>query len=191
MNITPLDIRQKQFKLKFRGFDMREVDSFLEEVTEQMESLVRDNESLKEQLATSESRLNEFMETERELRNTLMAAHKMSEEIKAQSEREAELRIKEAELEAERMLAEARRVIAKTQNDIEELKRIKERFSVKLKGLIEDHLKMIVYEERQERLERQGQTQAQGQSAARQTRQEAPAGQQGLELPENPEGEAR
>lgn len=191
MNITPLDIRQKQFKLKFRGFDMREVDAFLEEVTEQMESLIRENESLKEQFASAESRLTEFMETERELRNTLMAAHKMSEEIKAQSEREAELKIKEAELEAERMLAEARRVIAKTQNDIEELRRIKERFSVKLKGLIEDHLKMIVYEERQERLERQGQTQAQTQAAARQPRQETQAEQPALELPENPEGEAQ
>lgn len=190
MNITPLDIRQKQFKLKFRGFDMREVDSFLEEVTEQLESLIRENEGLKEQIASADARLTEFMETERELRNTLMAATKMAEEMRMASEREAELKLKAAELDAERMMADARKSLAKTQNDIEELRRIKERFSVKLKGLIEDHLKMIVYEERQERMERQGQAQA----AARQPRQEAQetrGGQPSLELPDNPEGEAQ
>ncbi|MBP1720311.1 MAG: DivIVA protein, partial [Deltaproteobacteria bacterium] len=29
MKITPLDIQQQQFRMRFRGFDMVEVDNFL------------------------------------------------------------------------------------------------------------------------------------------------------------------
>ena len=47
MRITPLDIQQKQFTSKFRGFDMEEVDSFLELLREEMEELLRDNANLR------------------------------------------------------------------------------------------------------------------------------------------------
>lgn len=150
MNISPLDIKQKQFKLKFRGFDINEVDGFLEEVTAELEALVKENESLKEQNAGLDAQLTEFRETEKSLRNTLMSAQKMAEELKSSTEREANLKIKEAELEAEKIFRDARQTLARTQEEINELKRIKERFTLKLRGLIEDHLQMLSYEERQE-----------------------------------------
>jgi len=150
VNISPLDIKQKQFKLKFRGFDINEVDGFLEEVTAELEALVKENESLKEQNAGLDAQLTEFRETEKSLRNTLMSAQKMAEELKSSTEREANLKIKEAELEAEKIFRDARQTLARTQEEINELKRIKERFTLKLRGLIEDHLQMLSYEERQE-----------------------------------------
>ena len=42
MRITPLDIQQKQFSTRFKGFDMEEVDSFLELIREEMEELLRE-----------------------------------------------------------------------------------------------------------------------------------------------------
>ena len=103
MNITPLDIRQKQFSTSFRGFNISEVDSFLEEVTSQMEALVREVEFLKEQNASLDAQLAEFRLTEKNLRDTLMAAQKMSEELKASAEKESRLKLKEAEMEAEKI----------------------------------------------------------------------------------------
>ncbi len=150
MNITPLDIKQKQFKLKFRGFDIQEVDGFLEEVTAEMESMLKENEFLKDQNATMEAQLAEFKLTEQSLRNTLISAQKMAEDMKASSERDANLKVKEAELEAERILRDARLALAKATEEINELKRIRERFSIKIRGVIEDHLKMLSYDERQD-----------------------------------------
>ncbi len=149
MNITPLDIKQKQFKLKFRGFDIQEVDGFLEEVTAEMESMLKENEFLKDQNATMEAQLAEFKLTEQSLRNTLISAQKMAEEMKTSSLRDANLKVKEAELEAERILRDARLALAKATEEINELKRIRERFSIKIRGVIEDHLKMLSYDERQ------------------------------------------
>src|SRR4030042_1714674 len=48
MRITPLDIQQKQFPYKLRGFDDEEVYAFLELIREEMEDLLRENASLKE-----------------------------------------------------------------------------------------------------------------------------------------------
>ena len=49
MRITPLDIQQKQFATRLRGFDMEEVDSFLELIREEMEELLRENANLREE----------------------------------------------------------------------------------------------------------------------------------------------
>ncbi len=150
MNITPLDIKQKQFSLKFRGFDMNEVDSFLEEVTSEMEVLMRENDQLREENKTMQAALSEFRETEKNLRDTLMAAQKMSEEMRLSAEKETALRLKQAEIDAEEMMRKSRRELAKIEQEIAELNRVKERFALKIKGVIEDHLKMLNYEEKQE-----------------------------------------
>jgi cell division initiation protein len=60
MRITPLDIQQKQFPVKFRGFDEEEVDSFLELVREEMEELLRDNASLREESKKYEKQVKEY-----------------------------------------------------------------------------------------------------------------------------------
>ena len=153
VNISPIDIKQKQFALKFRGFDVKEVDGFLNEVTDEMESLIRENETLKEAKATLEGQLMEYKETEKNLRDTLMAAQRMADDMKSSSLRESDLKIKEAELEADRILRTARHELSKTEEEIEELRRIKERFKLKIKGVVEDHLKMIMYEDKQEGVE--------------------------------------
>ena len=148
MNITPLDIRQKQFKLEFRGFSKTEVDNFLEEVTQEFEALMRENEALREDNARLEERVLEFRENEKTLRDTLVAAQKISEEMKAASDREAQLKLQQAEMDAEKLVSEAKAQLAKTEEEIAELGRIKERFRISLRGMIEEHLKMLVYEDK-------------------------------------------
>ena len=46
MNLTPLDIQQQKFKTRIRGFDVREVDAFLEQVANVFESLHRTHKSM-------------------------------------------------------------------------------------------------------------------------------------------------
>lgn len=149
MHITPLEVKQKQFKLGFRGFDINEVDAFLEEVTMAMEELVRDRETLREDKAKLESQVEMYQQTERGLRDTLVAAQQMSGEMKAAAEKEARMKVQEAEMDAEKLLRGARAELVRTQEEISELKRIRERFKMKIKGVIEDHLKMLDYDERQ------------------------------------------
>lgn len=146
MRITPLDIQQKQFPIKFRGFDVEEVYAFLEVVREEMEELTRDNSVLKENLFRMENQLKEFKDMESTLRETLLTAQQMVDDYKTNSLKEAELMHREAELKAERLLSEAHEKVVKIHEDIVDMKGIRRHFKEELRRLIESHLKMLEFD---------------------------------------------
>jgi cell division initiation protein len=156
MRITPLDIQQKQFPMKFRGFDVEEVYAFLEVIREEMEDLLRENASLKENVYRLENQIKEFKDMETTLRETLMTAQQMVEDYKTNARKEAELLVKEAELNADTILKEAQEKVIKIHEDIVDLKGIRRHFKEELKRLIESHLKMIEFDKEREGEEEKG-----------------------------------
>jgi cell division initiation protein len=150
MRITPLDIQQKQFPMRFRGFDVEEVYAFLEVIREEMEDLLRENASLKEDMIKLENQLKEYKDMETTLRETLMTAQQMVEEYKTNARKEAELLIKEAEIKADTLLKEAQEKVIKIHEDIVDLKGIRRHFKEELKRLIEGHLKMLDFDKERE-----------------------------------------
>ena len=150
MRITPLDIQQKQFKVKFRGFDVEEVYGFLEIVREEMEDLLRENANLKENIQRSDSQVREYRDMETTLKETLMTAQQMVEDYKTNSRKEAELLIKEAEARADSLIREAHEKVIKIHEDITDMKGIRRHFKEELKRLIENHLKMLEFDDRRE-----------------------------------------
>jgi cell division initiation protein len=58
MKITPQDIIDKEFRVKFRGFDMVEVDTFLEEVAEIFFKLNEENTRLNEKVLTLQENID-------------------------------------------------------------------------------------------------------------------------------------
>jgi cell division initiation protein len=150
MRITPLDIQQKQFKVKFRGFDMEEVYSFLEMIRESLEEILKENSMLKEKVTILENQLEEYRKIEQSIRDTLMTAQKLVEDYKANAKKEAELIIKEAELKAEQILNEAQEKVVKIHEDIVDLKGIRRHFKEEIKRLIESHLRMLEFDKERE-----------------------------------------
>ncbi len=150
MRITPLDIQQKQFPIKFRGFDVEEVYAFLEVIREEMEELLRENSSLKEKVHTLEKHMKEYKNIETTLRETLVAAQQMVEDYKSNAQKEADLTIKEAELKADSMIKEAQEKVVKIHEDIVDLKGIRRHFKEEIKRLLENHLRMIEFDKERE-----------------------------------------
>lgn len=150
MRITPLDIQQKTFPMKFRGFDVTEVLAFLELVREQLEDLLRENASLKEKLMTIEGQLKEYKGMDETLRETLTTAQQMVEEYKTGARKEAELIAREAELKAEVLLRDAQEKVVKIHEDIVDLKGIRRHFKEELRRLIESHLRMLEFDAERE-----------------------------------------
>lgn len=150
MRITPLDIQQKQFPMKFRGFDVEEVYAFLEVIREEMEELLRENATLKESVHRAENQIKEYRDMETTLRETLMTAQQMVEDYKTNARKEAELLIKEAELKADTMLRDAQEKVVKIHEDIVDLKGIRRHFKEELKRLIESHMRMLEFDKERE-----------------------------------------
>jgi cell division initiation protein len=157
MRITPLDIQQKQFPMKFRGFDVEEVYAFLEVIREEMEDLLRENASLKESVQRAESQIKEYKDMETTLRETLLTAQQMVEDYKTNARKEAELIVKEAELKADTLIKQAQEKVIKIHEDIVDLKGIRTHFKEELKRMVEGHLKMLEFDrEREEEEEKEG-----------------------------------
>jgi len=156
MRITPLDIQQKQFPMKFRGFDVEEVFAFLEVIREEMEDLLRENASLKENAQRTENQIKEYRDMETTLRETLLTAQQMVDDYKTNARKEAELIVKEAELRADTLIREAQEKVIKIHEDIVDLKGIRTHFKEELKRMIESHLKMIEFDREREGDEERG-----------------------------------
>lgn len=150
MRITPLDIQQKQFSVKFRGFDMEEVDSFLELVREEMEELLRENANLKEEARRYEKQLKEYKNIETTLRDTLVGTQQMVEEFKNNARKEAELIKKEAQLEAENMIKQAQEKVIKIHEDITDLKGVRIHFKEEVRRLAEGVLRELDFDRKRE-----------------------------------------
>lgn len=150
MRITPLDIQQKQFKVKFRGFDMEEVYSFLEIIREELEEILKENSMLKEKIAIMESQIDDHRKVEQSIRDTLITAQKLVDEYHGNARKEAELIIKEAEIKAENIIKEAQEKVVKIHEDIVDLKGIRRHFKEEIKRLIESHLRMLEFDKERE-----------------------------------------
>lgn len=148
MRISPLEIQQKNFKTKLRGFDMEEVYGFLEIVREEMEDLLRENSNLKENIQRAESQIKEYRDMETTLRETLMTAQQMVEDYKINARKEAELLVREAESKADSVIKEAHERVIKIHEDITDMKGIRRHFREELKRLVEGHLRMLETDER-------------------------------------------
>ncbi|MFI5293503.1 MAG: DivIVA domain-containing protein [Thermodesulfovibrionales bacterium] len=146
MRITPLDIQQKQFPMKFRGFDVEEVYAFLEVIREEMEELLRENASLKENVQRAANHIKEYKDMETTLRETLMTAQQMVEDYKTNARKEAELLIREAEIRADELIKDAQEKVIKIHEDIVDLKGIRRHFREELKRLIENHTRMLEHD---------------------------------------------
>jgi cell division initiation protein len=151
MLLIPLEIQQKEFRIRFyRGLDAKEVESFLQKVSEQMSSLLKSIDQLKRELENRDRQLSEHQEREQTLRNTLISAQKTVEQMKLNAEKEAKLLVSEAEVKAERILNNAHNRLAQIHEDIAELKRQRTQFELKVRATVETYQKMLDMQKEEE-----------------------------------------
>jgi cell division initiation protein len=143
MRITPMDIRQQQFTVRFRGFDRQEVDAFLADVAADYEQLVKENALLKEQLAALEERSRGVEGREKLLQDTLLTTQRLAEEMKDGAKREANLLVREAELQGDKLLEEARAEEAKIKAEILALKRTRRQLAEGLRVTLDMYQRLV------------------------------------------------
>jgi cell division initiation protein len=122
MKVTPLDLRQQRFKSVMRGFDRDEVTQFLSEVADDYEQALRDADKVREDLSRTQAQLEELREHERNLRNTLLTAQRLSDEIRANAEQEARRITREAESRADLVLQKAQARLEDVQREIDNIR---------------------------------------------------------------------
>ena len=122
MRIGPLDLRQQHFKVGMRGFDRTEVVAFLTEAADDYEHALREIDRLRQDLARMEALLNEHRDREDNLRNTLLTAQRLADEVKTAAQNEAKMIIREAQGRADLLLQKAQARLDDLDRDIAELR---------------------------------------------------------------------
>ena len=143
MNITPLDITQKQFRRRMRGLDAEEVEAFLALVAVEFEALVKENGALRENNQRISESVAELKSRERALQETLVTAQRASQEIRDAARKEAEITLSDAELQAEKIVQAAHGRFLRIVDDINELKRQRIQFETNVRTLVESHVKLL------------------------------------------------
>jgi cell division initiation protein len=104
MKISPMDIQRQEFARVLRGYDREEVRTYLNIVAEEVAALQRERDSLDQQVQNMQGLLDEHRQREAILKNTLLTAQRVSEEIREVARKQSENVVKEAEMQADRLL---------------------------------------------------------------------------------------
>jgi cell division initiation protein len=143
MKITPLDIQQQQFKTRFRGFDIREVDAFLEQMAETFDSFQKENQNRGDEVRRLELEIQGYRKREETFKRALLNSQKVLDQMKDNARKSAELIIAEAEVKAEKILNKAHNRLAQLHEDIAELKRQRIQIEVQISSIIEAHSRLL------------------------------------------------
>lgn len=143
MQLKPVEIQERQFRLKFRGFDVREVDEFLESIARVYEDALKDNKKLETEIGEINQRLEEHRHREKTFQRTLKNSHQVLEQLKKNARKSAELIISDAEGKAERILNRAYNRLSQLHEDIAQLKRQRMQIQQQIKTIVETHSKML------------------------------------------------
>lgn len=122
MKVTPLDLRQAKLRVTMRGYDRNEVDALLNEVADDYEQALRESDRLRQELLRLEAVVAEHREHERNLRNTLLTAQRLADEIREHAELESRRVVEEAESRAELIYQQTQGRLTEIQREIDGLK---------------------------------------------------------------------
>jgi cell division initiation protein len=122
MRISPMDMRQQRFKPAMRGYDRTEVVAFLTEAADDYEHAMREIDRLRGDLMRMEALLFEHRERENNLRDTLLTANRLSEELKDAAQNEAKLMVREAQGRADLLIQKAQVRLDELDHDCNEMK---------------------------------------------------------------------
>lgn len=143
MKLTPLEIRKQEFRKAMRGFDPIEVQTFLEMVSEQYEELVEENKRQSRQLIELQTKLENYQNSEKTLRETLLNVQEVKKQSEESSRRQADLILKEAELKALEILENARKQTRKIREEVNWLKSQKESFINRLRHILASQIELL------------------------------------------------
>ena len=143
MPLTPLDIHNKEFGRRLRGYDEDEVNEFLDQVIKDYESIIRENKEIQNQMLALQEKLNHFTNIEDTLSKTIIVAQEAADEVRNNAKKEAQLIIKEAEKNADRIINESLNKSRKVSLEVEELKKQASIYRARFRTLVEAQLELL------------------------------------------------
>jgi cell division initiation protein len=149
-DLTPLEIQKQTFSRTIKGYNADEVRAYLHLVAEEIERLLRENDRLSRDSSMLREDLEDHSNRERILKDTLLSAQKVAEDLTTNARKEAELIVKDAELLADRVIAQAMHRVSDLERSIGDLKLERRAARNKLQGTLDTIQQMVVLDAEEE-----------------------------------------
>lgn len=120
--VTPLDMRQARFSKRMRGFDPAAVTTFLEEASGGFERALRENERLRQEIGRLEGLLSQFRDLEGGIKNTLVTAQRVADDLRDGASQDASRIVREAENRAEFLVEKAHGRVEDIEREVDALR---------------------------------------------------------------------
>ena len=148
MKIAPIDIAHKGFNRKMFGLDPEEVMEFLKSVSEEMETLIRERNQMKEAVREKELNILEYRERDKVLKDTIISAQRMSDKMKEDAEREVRLIINDAHQKAEIIVRDSKDSIKKLYREVTDLQKVRSQYEANMRSMMQAHLALLDQQDR-------------------------------------------
>jgi cell division initiation protein len=155
MKVSPLDLRQVKFRTTFRGFDKAEVLALIAEVTDDYEHALGDVDRLRQEVSKMEALLNQHREHERDLRDTLITAQRVSDDIRTNADAQARNIVREAEGRSDLLLQKTQARLEDVQREIDGMKLKRREVETSLESTISSLRNTLEFVREQEQRERE------------------------------------
>ncbi|HCQ89550.1 MAG TPA: cell division protein DivIVA, partial [Clostridium sp.] len=143
MRLTSIDINNKEFKRSMRGYNLDEVDEFLEKVSEDYEGIYKENATLKERISVFEDKLDHYSKIEATIQSTLLLAQNAAEQAKITAQNEAELILRNANESAKKILDKAHSDVLQINDEFDKTKQEFLKFRTKFRNFMVSQLEMF------------------------------------------------
>ncbi|MCC5895096.1 MAG: DivIVA domain-containing protein [Alkalibacterium sp.] len=158
MALTPLDIHNKEFPVKMRGYDQDEVNDYLDQIIKDYEMLLKQKKEAEKKLSFAEEKLANYDQMHDSLNKSILVAQDAADRLKKNAEKEAEMITKEAKTEAgnvqheaenhaDELLKDAVYKARRIEQETEELRKQSRIFRQRLQLMIESQLELVKKDE--------------------------------------------
>ena len=142
--LTPLDVENKRFsKQMMNGYNVEEVDDFLDEIGADYAKKSRDLQEKDKELDELKKEIEKYKSLESTLQNTLVMAQSTAEEVKNVAKKQADQLLTEAKSTAEREAIDLEQKISFKKRELESLQKQFDIYKAKMESLLISQLELI------------------------------------------------
>ncbi|MGC8970582.1 MAG: DivIVA domain-containing protein [bacterium] len=140
---VPLDIQNKEFSKRLRGYDIDEVKEYLSQLADEWATLIEENKTLETRLKDLEGQLEYYKNIESLLKETLLSTQQAMNELRKTAEEERRIIISSAQNSAREIIRNAEEEKAKIEIEIERLKSLYSEFRAKFISILEAYRRLL------------------------------------------------
>ena len=143
MKITPIEIEKIEFKNSLFGYDKKQVRGFLNEISQDIAGIIKENSQLKDKIAELQKVQQDYKDMENKLQDTLMIIRDFKQSVQETAKKDAEQFLTETRLQCNVMIKEAEKKVGELKKEYNDLLLEKGKIIAKIKFLLQEEIGVI------------------------------------------------